>query len=109
MPKGPSILIVDEDPAIRLMLRRSLNAAGYRARDATPAQTETGLLARREFDLLILDIDAAGSGGTETIRNLRQHSAVPIVALSALQDERASVAALDSGADGFVRKPFGRE
>ena len=109
MSKGPSILVVDEDPAIRLLLRRGLNAAGYRVRDAAPAQTEPGFLAKPEFDLLILDIDAAACGGTETIRNLRQHSAVPIVALSARQDERASVAALDSGADDYVRKPFGRE
>ena len=109
MSKGPSILVVDEDPAIRLLLRRGLNAAGYRVRDAAPAQTEPGFLARLEFDLLILDIDAAACGGTEMIRNLRQHSAVPIVALSARQDEGASVAALDSGADDYVRKPFGRE
>lgn len=109
MSKGPSILVIDEDPAIRVMLRRGLNAAGYRVRDATPAQTEPGFLAKPEFDLLILDIDAAAYGGTETIRNLRQHSAMPIVALSARQDERASVAALDSGADDYARKPFGRE
>src|SRR4051794_808029 len=101
MPKGPSILVVDEDPAIRRMLRRGLNAAGYRVRDAEPAQTEQGFLAGREFDLLILDIDAAAYGGTETIRNVRQHSAVPIVALSARQDERATVSALDSGADDY--------
>ena len=109
MLKGPSILVVDEDPAIRLLLRRGLNAAGYRVQDAAPAQAESGFLARREFDLLILDIDAAACGGTETIRNLRQHSAVPIIALSARPDEKASVAALDSGADDYVRKPFGRE
>ena len=109
MSKGPSILVVDEDPAIRLLLRRGLIAAGYRVRDAAPAQVGPGFLAKAEFDLVILDIDAAACGGTETIRNLRQHSAVPIVALSARQDERASVAALDSGADDYVRKPFGRE
>lgn len=106
MSKGPSILIVDEDPAIRLMLRRGLSAAGYSVRDAAPAQTEPGFLTKKEFDLLILDIDAAGCGGTETIRNVRQVSAVPIVALSTRPDERASV---DSGADDYVRKPFGRE
>jgi two-component system KDP operon response regulator KdpE len=109
MSKGPSILVVDEDPAIRLMLRRGLNAAGYRVRDAAPAQTEPDFLGQKEFDLLILDIDSTARGGIEAIRNVRQHSAVPIVALSARQDERASVAALDSGADDYVRKPFGRE
>jgi two-component system KDP operon response regulator KdpE len=108
MSKAPSILVVDEDPAIRLLLRRGLNAAGYRVRDTAPAQTEPGFLAKPEFDLLILDIDAAVCGGTEAIRNVRQHSEVPIVALSARQDEGASVAALDSGADDYVRKPFGQ-
>ena len=106
MPRGPSILVLDEDPAIRLLLRRALNVAGYRVQDADPAGGAPGSIAKDEFDLLILDIDAAASGGIEAIRNVRERSPIPIVALSARRDEGATVDALDSGADDYVRKPF---
>ncbi len=109
MPRGPSILVLDEDPAIRLLLRRALNVAGYRVQDADPAGGAPGSIAKDEFDLLILDIDAAASGGIEAIRNVRERSPIPIVALSARRDEGATVDALDSGADDYVRKPFNSE
>jgi two-component system, OmpR family, KDP operon response regulator KdpE len=107
MTRGLSVLIIDEDPAVARLLRRGLRAAGYRVQEIEPAHDALGCIAKYRFDLLILDIDALASGGTEAIRLARACSPVPILALSCRGDEDATVAALDSGADDYIRKPFG--
>jgi len=89
------------------LVRRDLLAEGYRVRDAEPVRGMLAAIAGHEFDLVVMDIDAVSIGGTDAIRMLRHGSPVPIVALSARGDEDATAAALDSGADDYVRKPFG--
>jgi two-component system KDP operon response regulator KdpE len=107
MARGPDILVIDEDPAVRRLLRRELTVAGYRVRDSEPGQAALATLAEYQFDLIILDIDSAAGGGPEILRTVRKVVKTPILALSVRIDEDATVRALDNGADDFVRKPFG--
>ena|SRR5689334_14668709 len=105
--KGPSVLVVDSDPAIRLLVRRGFAAAGYRVYDSEPGPEVGGLIHERKPDVVLLDCDETETGGLNTIRSLRRISAAPILVLSARGDEDATVDALESGADDYVRKPFG--
>ena len=107
MGRGPSVLIIDDDPAIRRMLRRAMTAAGYQVQDIAPGGGALECIADRQIDLLILDIDPPAGGGPEAVRIVRELSAIPILALSVRGDEESTVDALDSGADDYIRKPFG--
>ena len=107
MGRGPSVLIIDDDPAIRRMLRRAMTAAGYQVQDIAPGGGALEWIAERQIDLLILDIDPPAGGGPEALRIVRKLSAVPILALSFRGDEDSTVDALDTGADDYIRKPFG--
>ena len=101
------VLIVDDEPAIRLLLRTGLAANGYRTIEATTAAQTMELAASQHPDVIVLDLGLPDMDGVEVIRALRASSAVPIVVLSARDDERGKVAALDLGADDYVTKPFG--
>lgn len=102
---GPRVLVMDEDPGMRLLLRRELTAAGYRAQDAVPREGALRRFTEREFDLLILDIDSSAVGGRDSIRFVRELSPVPILALSAHGEEEAVAEALLLGADDYIQKP----
>lgn len=107
MIRGPQIFIVEDDRAIRALLRRELTAAGYCVRESEPGQAALRSIAECQIDLLILDIDSEAGGGLEAIRLVRELSRVPILALSTRGDENATADALNSSADDYVRKPFG--
>jgi two-component system KDP operon response regulator KdpE len=107
MSHGPRVLVIDNDPAVRRYLHRSLTAEGYRVREVPPGQTALGCICDQPPDLVILDIDLPEGGGADVIRTVREISPVPILALSAHEDEDSLVEALKSGADDYVRKPFG--
>ncbi|MCW3473098.1 response regulator [Limobrevibacterium gyesilva] len=109
MTTPATMLIVDDEPAIRRLLRTSLQAQGYRTLDA---ETGAGAVARTTADkpdLVLLDLGLPDMDGLEVIRLIRNVSAVPIVVLTAREDERGKVAALDLGADDYVTKPFGMD
>lgn len=106
MKQGPRILIIDDDAAIRRLLRRWLAGAGYRVQDIASDRGAHRFVAERQFDLLILDIDPPTSRGPEAIRILRALFPIPILALSVRGDEDTIADALDSGADDYIRKPF---
>jgi two-component system KDP operon response regulator KdpE len=99
-------LVIDDDRAIRTLLRRELTAAGYRVQDAAPGAAGLDRITTRQFDLLIIGMDSAELGGPRVIETVREFSAVPILALSARDDEAITVAALRSGADDVIRTPF---
>jgi two-component system KDP operon response regulator KdpE len=101
------ILIVDDEPAIRRLLRTSLAANDYRTVEAENGKTALELVGREKPDLVILDLGLPDINGLEVIRGIRATSAVPIVILSSRDDERGKVEALDLGADDYVTKPFG--
>jgi two-component system, OmpR family, KDP operon response regulator KdpE len=106
MRRGFRVLVIDEDPGIRMLFRRILTEAGYRVWDNKPSQSALRDITEQAFDLLIIDIDSLVNDGLEVIRTLRQISSVPMLALSARPGEEVAAAALDNGADDYVQKPF---
>jgi two-component system KDP operon response regulator KdpE len=107
MAKVPTVLVVDDEPPIRRLLRTTLSANDYRVVEADDAASALRLTAQEKPDLVILDLGLPDRGGLDVIGEIRKTSRVPIVVLSARHDERAKVAALDLGADDYVGKPFG--
>jgi two-component system, OmpR family, KDP operon response regulator KdpE len=104
-----TILVVDDEPPIRRLLRATLMAQDYRMVEAaTGAEAMTALRHHRP-DLVLLDLGLPDIDGQELIGRIRRASPVPIVVLSSRGEEAAKVAALDAGADDYVTKPFGAE
>jgi two-component system KDP operon response regulator KdpE len=101
------VLVVDDEPAIRRLLRTSLDLEGYRVSEAETGTAALARLAGDPPDVVLLDLGLPDMDGLEVIRAIRARSPVPIVVLSAREDERGKVAALDLGADDYVTKPFG--
>ena len=106
---GQSVLIVDDEPAIRRLLRTNLGAQGYRTLEAATAVQALARIAADRPDVVILDLGLPDRDGLDVIRAVRAGSAVPIVVLTSREAERAKVEALDLGADDYVTKPFGME
>ena len=106
MAREPTVLVVDDEPPIRRLLRTTLTAAGYRVAEAEDTGGGMRSLAAEKPDLVILDLGLPDGEGLELIGEIRKTSQVPIVVLSARHDERSKVAALDLGADDYVGKPF---
>jgi len=103
------ILVVDDEPAIRRLLRSTLGVQDYVVLEAASVAQALEVLAREKVDLIILDLGLPDGDGFEVINKLRPDSQVPIVVLSSRDDERGKVQALDAGADDYVTKPFGVE
>jgi two-component system KDP operon response regulator KdpE len=101
------VLVVDDEPQILRGLGTNLRARGYEVDLAADGERGLELAAERPPDVVILDLGLPGIDGAEVIRGLRAWSAAPIIVLSARDQERDKVAALDAGADDFVSKPFG--
>jgi two-component system KDP operon response regulator KdpE len=103
-----SVLVVDDEPPIRRLLKTSFTAQGYHVLEASDGHAALAALNISNVDLVVLDLGLPGMDGFTVIRELRdQGSAVPIVVLSSRDDEAGKVKALDLGADDYVTKPFG--
>jgi two-component system KDP operon response regulator KdpE len=103
------ILVVDDEPPIRKLLRTGLGAQGYEVLDAPSGKAALELLAKKP-DLVILDLGLPDIDGLELLRRIRDlQGSLPIVVLSSRGDEAGKVAALDLGADDYVTKPFGMD
>jgi two-component system KDP operon response regulator KdpE len=102
-----TILVVDDEPAIRRLLRTSLTAQGYRVAEAETAKEALAEINHGVPDIVVLDLGLPDRDGLEVIRATRARSALPIVVLSSRGDERGKVEAFDLGADDYVTKPFG--
>jgi two-component system KDP operon response regulator KdpE len=100
------ILVIDDEPQIRRIMRTALTGACYEVDDAKTG--EEGLAKVREFrpDLVLLDINMPGMGGLAACRAIRTDSNVAIIMLTVRNSEADKVEALDAGADDFVAKPF---
>jgi two-component system, OmpR family, KDP operon response regulator KdpE len=103
----PSILVVDDEPPIRRLLRNTLTVQDFRVVEASTAAEAMDALRRDRPDLVILDLGLPDIDGMDLIRKIRGQSQVPIVVLSSRGDEKGKVGALDLGADDYVTKPFG--
>jgi two-component system, OmpR family, KDP operon response regulator KdpE len=102
-----TVLVVDDEPPIRRLLRTSLTAQGYRIVEAGDAAAALVEIRNHEPDIVILDLGLPDADGLSVIETVRQSSAVPIIVLSSRGDERGKVEALDLGADDYLTKPFG--
>jgi len=103
------ILVVDDEPPIRKLLRMGLTTHGYQVVEAPNGKTALESLAQKP-DLIILDLGLPDMQGLDLLRTLRtRDERVPIVVLSSRGDEDSKVRALDLGADDYVTKPFGTE
>jgi two-component system, OmpR family, KDP operon response regulator KdpE len=109
MARPTTILVVDDEPAIRRLLRTSLDGQGFSVVEAGSGAEALQQIGREKPDLLILDLGLPDVSGIEVIRSVRVGSSLPIIVLSVRDDERGKVEALDLGADDYVTKPFGTE
>jgi two-component system, OmpR family, KDP operon response regulator KdpE len=104
-----TILVVDDEPQIRRVMRSTLSTHGYIITEAKTGEDALELLRKERPDLVLLDVNMPGMGGIETCREIRRFSDAPIIMLTVRNAERDKVLALDAGADDYVVKPFGIE
>jgi two-component system, OmpR family, KDP operon response regulator KdpE len=105
----PKVLVIDDEPPIRKLLRMGLSAQGYEILEAPNGKTSLELLVQKP-DLVILDLGLPDIQGLELLRMIRaRNESIPVVVLSSRDDEAGKVQALDLGADDYVTKPFGMD
>src|ERR1700733_14545414 len=101
-----SILVVDNEPQIRRVMRTTLVSEGFEVDDAKCGDEALERIHLAKYDLILLDINMPGANGLETCRAIRAVSGVPIIMLTVRTAERDKVQALDAGADDYITKPF---
>lgn len=106
---NPDILVVDDEPQIRRVLRSTLSIQGYVITEVKTGEEAVESVRRQRPDLILLDVNMPGMGGIAAAREIREMSDVPIIMLTVRNAERDKVVALDAGADDYVVKPFGIE
>ena len=104
-----AILVVDDEPQIRRVMRTTLSSHGYVIREATTGEEAVAAVRKERPDLILLDVNMPGIGGIAAAREIREMCDAPIIMLTVRNAERDKVAALDAGADDYVVKPFGIE
>lgn len=100
------ILVVDDEPQIRRIMRTTLTGAGYEVDDAKTGEEALAKLREYHPDLVLLDINMPGMGGLAACREIRAGTGVGIIMLTVRNTEADKVQALDAGADDFINKPF---
>lgn len=105
--KSATILVVDDEPQIRRVMRTTLTAQGYAIVEARDGQEALEKLRSERPDLVLLDVNMPVMDGLETCREMRRGSDVGIIMLTVRSSEQDKVRALDVGADDYVVKPFG--
>ena len=100
------ILVIDDDPQIRRVMKTTLTTRGYEVGDARTGEEGLAKLRSETYDLVLLDMKMPGIGGIETCRLIRSGSEIAIVMLTVSNTEKDKVDALDAGADDYVTKPF---
>lgn len=107
-PGGAHVLVVEDDDGTRMLLTRILRESGYRVTGCRNGIEMWRLLPEAGLDLVLLDVMLPGGSGLDLCRALRARSTVPIIMVSARNDEADRVLGLEFGADDYVAKPFGR-
>jgi two-component system KDP operon response regulator KdpE len=102
---GRRILVVDDEPQIRRIMRTVLVTKGYEVMEADSGEDALLLIHSERYDLVLLDINMPGISGIEVCREVRRSSEIPIVIMSAGEESKAK--ALDAGANDYLKKPFG--
>ena len=106
MPEPPTILLVDDEDAVQKLLTYPLEREGFRVVSARDGQEALDLFAEENPDLVVLDIMLPRLDGLEVCKRLRARSTVPIIMLTARDDELDKVVGLELGADDYITKPF---
>ncbi|OQK16570.1 two-component system response regulator [Methyloprofundus sedimenti] len=106
---SPKILVIDDEPQIRRMLRIALKSDGYDVIDTESGEKGLALLARQQPDLVVLDLGLPDMDGHQVLAQLRGWSTTPVIVLSVRSSEKEKVMALDFGAQDYVTKPFSIE
>jgi two-component system KDP operon response regulator KdpE len=101
------VLVVDDEKTLRDFIRRNLEVRGYDVLTASNGLEALAFFSTKNIDLVILDLMMPRMDGLETTRRIRQRSTVPVVILTALDEENDKIRALDLGADDYLTKPFG--
>ena len=109
MSKKIKILVVDDEPKIRMFVRANLQARGYDVYLAQDGIEALEMAARILPDVIVLDVGMPGMNGIEVCSKIREWSDTPIIILSVKEDEEIKVKALDEGADDYITKPFSLE
>jgi two-component system KDP operon response regulator KdpE len=104
-----TILVVDDEPQIRRVLRSTLSFRGYTISEVSSGEEAVEQATKLKPDLILLDVNLPGMSGIETCREIRRSTDAPIIMLTVRSAERDKVVALDAGADDYVTKPFGIE
>jgi two-component system, OmpR family, KDP operon response regulator KdpE len=104
--KGLRVLVIDDEPQIRKLLRVSLGAHGYDVHESISGMESVTQAADIKPDIVILDLGLPDIDGKEVVRRLREWSDVPILILTARDQEKEKIDALDAGADDYITKPF---
>jgi two-component system, OmpR family, KDP operon response regulator KdpE len=107
MSNEPIILVIDDELQMQRALRKILDQNGYRVLIAATGEDGLALAAASPPDAIILDLGLPDMDGTEVCQKLRAWTQTPIIVLSARDDQRQKVLALDKGADDYLTKPFG--
>ena len=100
------VLVVDDDPQIRLLVARFLQRHGYKVTGAPDGRVMLDVLRQAEIDIVILDLMLPGRSGFDLCGDVRRTSSVPIVMLTARSEESDRVIGLEAGADDYITKPF---
>ncbi|MGC2264563.1 MAG: response regulator transcription factor, partial [Candidatus Acidiferrales bacterium] len=103
------ILVVDDAPQVRRVMRATLTAEGYTIFEARDGSEALEIFRAKRPDIILLDVNMPGMNGLEACREIRRNSDVPIIMLTVRNAERDKVLALDAGADDYVVKPFGMQ
>jgi len=102
-----TILVVDDQPAIRQALKTTLSGLGFGVTEAASGEEALDLLSGRQFEVLLLDINMPGMGGMQACRELRRAApGMAILMLTVREGQDEKVEALDAGADDYITKPF---
>jgi two-component system, OmpR family, KDP operon response regulator KdpE len=102
-----TVLVVDDERAIRRFLRASLSTHGYTVLEAENGSEALAITAERQPDVIFLDLGLPDMDGIEVTRKLREWTEIPIIILSVRDQEMDKIQALDAGADDYLTKPFG--
>jgi two-component system KDP operon response regulator KdpE len=103
----PSVLIVDDEPSLRKVLRTSLGAAGFTVEEARSGEEALEMAQNRAFDIILLDVNMPGVGGLEAcrrLRNLAPRSGILMITVRDMEEDK--VQGLEAGADDYITKPF---
>jgi two-component system, OmpR family, KDP operon response regulator KdpE len=107
LPEGIRVLVVDDEPALRKVIRASLAAGGFQVEECGTGREALAAVQQRPFDLVLLDVNMPGMGGVEACRRIRAlapHTGIVMVTVRDAEEDK--VLALEAGADDYVTKPF---